>query len=91
MLEVLNQASKSAVVVQMVLATIFFVTEVFAGKGINYGLWAIVASANMTIYWIKYMKFHHKQVLVMAVLYTVFVSLMSGCHIYNLFVSSAIL
>ena len=45
----------------------------------------------MTIYWIKYMKFHHKQVLVMAVLYTVFVSLMSGCHIYNLFVSSAIL
>ena len=88
--EVLNQASKSAVTVQMVLATVFFVAEIFAGKGINYGLWALVASANMTIYWVKYIKLHQKHEFVMAVVYTIFVALMSGCHIYNLTVPSAI-
>lgn len=89
--EVLNQASKSTVTVQMVLATVFFVAEIFAGKGINYGLWALVASANMTIYWVKYIKLHQKHEFVMAVVYTIFVTLMSGCYIYNLLVSSAIL
>ena len=44
--EVLKQASKSAVVVQMSLATIFFVTQIFTGKGINWGMWALVFSAN---------------------------------------------
>ncbi len=49
--EVLKQASKSAVLVQMVLAV---------------------------------------ALLVMAIVYTIFVSLMSGCHIYTMLVSSMI-
>ncbi len=32
--EVLKQASRSAVVVQMALATLFFVTQIFTGGGI---------------------------------------------------------
>ena len=40
--EILTQASKNAVVVQMVVATIFFVMGVLAGKGINYGLWPLL-------------------------------------------------
>ena len=47
--EVLKQASRSAVVVQMSFATLFFVTQIMTGGGINWGLWAIVFSANMTI------------------------------------------
>ncbi len=89
--EVLKQASRSAVVVQMVLATIFFVVQIFSGKGINWGLWALVFSANMTIYWVKYIKFRCKRELVMAIAYTIMVSVMSGYHLYHLIASSTIL
>lgn len=88
--EVLNQASRSAVVVQMALATIFFVTQIFAGGGTNWGLWAIVFSANMTINWVKYIKLHRKYELVIAIAYAILVSVMSGYHIYNLVVASTI-
>lgn len=89
--EVLKQASRSAVIVQMVLATIFFVTQIFVGEGINWGLWALVFSANMTINWVKYIKLHRKYELVIAIAYTILVSVMSGYYIYNLIVSSTIL
>ena len=89
--EVLKQASRSAVVVQMALATIFFVTQIFAGEGINWGLWALVFSANMTINWVKYIKLHRKYELAIAIAYTILVSVMSGYHIYNQIVSSTIL
>ena len=88
--EVLKQASRSAVVVQMSLATIFFVTQIFAGGGINWGLWALVFSANMTINWVKYIKLHRKYELAIAIAYTIMVSVMSGYYIYNLIVSSPI-
>lgn len=87
--EILKQASKSAILVQMVLAAVFFVIQIFAGRGINWGLWAIVFSANMTICWVKYMKLHRKYELVTAIVYTVLVAVMSGYHIYHLIVSAA--
>ena len=86
--EVLKQASRSAVVVQMVLATIFFVTQILVDKGINWGLWALVFSASMTINWVKYIKLRHKQELITAIVYTVFVFVMSGYYIYSLITSS---
>ena len=89
--EVLKQASNSAVIVQMFLAAIFFVTQIFVGGGINWGLWALVFSANMTTSWVKYIKLHRKQELMVAIAYTVLVSIMSGYYIYELIVSSTIL
>lgn len=86
--EVLKQASRSAVVVQMVLATIFFVTQILVDKGINWGLWALVFSTSMTINWVKYIKLRHRQELITAIVYTVFVSVISGYYIYNLITSS---
>ena len=86
--EVLKQASRSAVVVQMVLATIFFVTQILVDKGINCGLWALVFSTSMTINWVKYIKLRHRQELITAIVYTVFVSVMSVYYIYNLITSS---
>lgn len=90
MQELVKQASQSAVVVQMILATIFFVTQILVGKGTNWGLWAIVLSANMTIYWVKFAKLRRGFELAMAVVYTILVSVMSGYHIYNLIASSTI-
>ena len=89
--EVLKQASRSAVVVQMAFATIFFVTQIFVGKGINWGLWALVVSASMTINWVKYIRLRRKLELAIAIAYTILISVMSGYHIYNLIVSSTIL
>lgn len=89
--EVLKQASRSAVVVQMALATIFFVTQIFADGGINWGLWALVFSASMTINWVKYRKLHRNRELAIAIAYTILVSVMSGYHIYNLIISPTIL
>ncbi len=88
--EILKQASESAVVVQMVLATIFFVTQILVDNGTNWGLWALVLSANMTIYWVKYIKLYRKFDLLMAIIYTILVSVMSGYHIYSMIVSSTI-
>ena len=88
--EVLKQASRSAVVVQMALATLFFVTQIFTGGGVNWGLWALVFSASMTINWVKYIKLHRKLELLIAIAYTILVSIMSGYYIYNLIVSSPI-
>ena len=89
--EVLKQASRSAVVVQMALATVFFVTQIFAGGGINWGLWALVFSVNMTTCWAKYIKLHRKNELAKAIIYTILVAVMSGYHIYHLIASSVIL
>ena len=88
--EVLKQASRSAVVVQMALATLFFVIQIFTGGGVNWGLWALVFSANMTNNWVKYIKLHRKYELVIAIAYTILVSIMSGYYIYSMIVSSQI-
>lgn len=89
--EVLKQANNSAVIVQMILAAIFFVTQIIVGGGINWGLWALVFSANMTINWVKYIKLHRKYDFMMAIFYTIIASVMSGYHIYHLIASSVIL
>lgn len=89
--EILKQASTSAVIVMMSLATIFFAAQIFVGGGKNWGLWALVFSANMTTFWVKYMKLRRKHELVMAIAHTIFVSICSVWHICNLIASSTIL
>ena len=87
----MKQANSSAVIVMMVLATVFFAVQIFVGGGTNWGIWALVFSANMTTLWVKYIKLLRKYELVMAIAYTILVAAFSGAHIYNLIVSSTIL
>lgn len=68
----------------MVLATIFFAVQVFVGDGINWGIGALVFSANMATFWVKYVKSHLRHEFVMAIAYTVVVSACSIGHIYDL-------
>lgn len=89
--EILKQAITNAVIVMMILATIFFAVQIFVGGGINWGIWALVFSANMTTFWAKYRKLRRKHELVIAIAYTILVVAFSVCHIYNLIVSSTIL
>lgn len=89
--EVLKQASTIAVIVMVVLATIFFAVQIFVGGGTNWGIWALVLSASMAAFWVKYMKLRRKHELLLAIAYTVVVAVFSGAHIYNLIASSTIL
>ncbi len=82
--EVLKQAGTSAVTVMMLLAVVFFSVQAIVGGGMNWGLWALVLSGNMATFWVKYIKLRRNHELVMAVIYTIAVSAMSLCHIYNL-------
>lgn len=89
--EILKQASSSSIIVMMILAAVFFIVQIFVGGGMNWGIWALVFSVNMTSFWVKYIKLRHKHELVMAIAYTILVAASSGSHIYNLIVSSMVL
>ena len=89
--EILKQASRIAVMVQMILAAVFFLTQIFVDKGTNWGLWALILSTSMTVNWVKYRKLHRRQELVTAIAYTILVVIMSGYHIYTLVAPAAIL
>ena len=91
MQEVIKQADNYAVWVMMVIATIFFIVQFFVGGGINCGIYALLFSATMTNCWVKYVKLRRKRDLRLAIVYTIIVLAMSGYHIYNLIISSAIL
>ena len=89
--EVLKQADTIAVKVMMTLATVFFLAQISAGGGTNWSIWALVFSADMTTFWVKYIKLHRKHEFVMAIAYTILVFAFSGWHIYNLIATSTIL
>ena len=89
--EILKQANSCVVKVMSILAGIFFIAQMFLGGGTNWGMWALVFSASMTTFWVKYIKLRCKHELVMAIAYTVIVAVASGYHIYNLIASSTII
>ena len=89
--EVLKQANHWAIIVQTILAAIFLIVQIFVGGGINWGLWALVFSASMTTFWVKYRKLRRKHELLVAIAYTILVAVMSGYYIYDLIASSGIL
>ena len=89
--EVLKKASRCALSVQVILASVFFITQILAGGGINYGLWAMVISSSATISWIKYKYLHSKLELASAIINTIALLLLTVIQIYDLIASSTIL
>ena len=89
--EVIIQGNRYACIAAAVLATIFFVIQIFTGGGMNYGLYAVVFAMPMAGFWLKYSKLRKKHELLVAICYTVGVVLFSAAHIYELISASAIL
>lgn len=89
--EVIIKGNRYACIAAAVLATVFFVIQIFVGGGMNYGLYAVVFSMPMAGFWMKYIKLHKKHELLVAVCYTIAVVLFSAAHIYELFTASTIL
>ena len=89
--EVIIQGNRYACIASGVLATIFFVIQIFTGGGMNYGLYAVVFSMPMAGFWVKYIRLHKKHELFVAVCYTILVLLLSAAYIYGLVSASQIL
>ncbi|MEI3219753.1 MAG: DUF6442 family protein [Lachnoclostridium sp.] len=89
--EIIIQGNRYACIAAAVLATIFFVIQIFTGGGIDYGLYAVVFSMPMAGFWVKYKNLHKKHELFVAVCYTIGVLLFSVAHIYEVISASQIL
>lgn len=83
--EVLRQARNWAMGPLLALATLFFFLQILAGKGINWGIYAMVFSGNAAMAWVNYVKLGRRRELFHALALTLFVLALSGCHIYDLF------
>lgn len=89
--EVIDRGNKYACIAAAVLATVFFVVQIFVGGGMNYGLYAVVFSMPMGGFWYKFLKLHKKHELFVAIGYSAVVLLFSVAHIYNMITTSTIL
>lgn len=82
--EITKQGNTIVCSTMAILATIFFIIQIFTGGGINYGLYAIVFCQPTLLYWTKWIKLRQPQQLAFVLLYTILVLLFSISHIYNL-------
>lgn len=59
--------------------------QIAAGGGINYGIYALVFSVNLSRYWVRYVKLRSKSDLCFAMAESVLVAAFSAAHIQDLF------
>ncbi len=83
-LEVAKLANSVAVTVMLVIAAVFFIVQIAAGGGLNYGIWALVFGSDMALRWVRAVKLRSRLDLVLAIFYTVVVAVLAGYHIYSL-------
>lgn len=82
--EIIRRGQSIAIIVTMILATIFLVVQILTGGGINYGLYALAFCPEMVIFWLKWVKLRRRHELLWALIYTAFILALSASHIYNL-------
>ena len=58
--EVIIQGNRYACIAAAVLATVFFVIQIFTGGGMDYGIYAVVFAMPMAGFWLKYIKLRKK-------------------------------
>jgi len=74
-----------------ILATVFFVTQILTGGGMNYSLYAILFSIPATGYIIKAIHMKRRREIVCAAIHTIVTLIFSFAHIYTLISASPIL
>ena len=89
--EVMKEGGNIGAIVAMILATIFFVIQIFVGGGMNYGLYAVVFSIFASGFVVKAIRLKRKHEIFVAFMYVIAVLLFSVAHIYQLISSSTIL
>jgi len=89
--EVSQNAGNLAAIVAAILATIFYVIQVFVGLGQNYGLYAVVFSIPATGYLVKAIRMKNKKDIIAAAVFIIVTIFFSAIHINHLITTSTIL
>lgn len=89
--EVIRDAANYGACAAGILATIFFVIQIFVGGGMNYGLYAVVFAIPAAGFIYKAIRLRRRHEIVVACIYAVATLMFSAAHIYNLITSSVIL
>ena len=89
--DVMVRASRVAVLVQMALAGVFLAAQLVTGQEMDWGLWAVVYSANMTVAWARYIRLRSPHGLMIAIAHTLLVAAASVFHIMSLFATTSAL
>jgi len=88
--EVQVKAGNYGACTAVILATIFFATQIFVGGGLNYGLYAILFSVLATGYIVKSICLKRRREIVCAILHTAVTLAFSFAHLYTLITTSTI-
>lgn len=89
--EVMRIGGNVAAIVAAILATIFFVIQIFVGGGTDYGLYAVVFSIPTAGYIIKAIYLKKKRDIWLAAIYISVTLFFSIVHIHHLITTSTIL
>lgn len=89
--EVSQKGGNMGALVAMILATIFYVIQIFVGGGTNYGLYAVVFSVPAAGYFVKAIKIKKKKDIILAIIYIIVTLFFSMIHINNLIINSTVL
>ncbi len=84
-MEIIRDGAKTGAIAAAILATLFLILQIFAGSGINYGLYAVVFCIPASTFAVKAFRLKRRHEMILAVLYILFVLMLSVAHIYNLF------
>lgn len=87
----LKEAGNAGAITAAILSGLFFSIQIFVGKGVNNGFWAIVFSIQAAGFTVKAIRLKRKHETVIAILYILVTLLASVSFIYNLITSSTIL
>lgn len=88
-IEVQIQAGNIGSLTAIILATIFFVTQVLIGEGFDFGLYAIIVSISAAGFIFKAIRMKHKRDIILATVYTLATLILSVAHIIKLTIGHA--
>lgn len=82
--EVLKDAGNFSTLAAVLLAAVFYLVGMLAGKRMNYGLWAIVFSVQAATFTVKAVRLKRKHEMLFAALYILATLLFAAAHIGTL-------
>lgn len=89
--EILRRGQSVGALAAGILATIFFIIQIFTGGGMNYGLYAVVFVIPAGSFTVKAVNLKRRHEILVAACYWLMVLLCSGAHIYQLVTGAAAL
>ena len=88
--QIMQKGASLGTTAAAILATIFFVVQIFTGGGQNYGLYAVVCSIMATNFIVKSLYLKRRHEIAVAALYTLLTLGCSAAHIYNLVTAASV-